>query len=155
MKEKLQEYALLAEVISAIAIVISLIFVGIQINQNTEQSRLDAIIGIKKETLIGGRAAIQSEESVSAIRKLLNDEPLSSKEELYISFLANDIFGVADIAFEQFQNGRLGEDDLIPSMSQLSFFMNFERVRAHWERVKTTNFQPDFIEYVEEYVNKE
>ena len=155
MKEKLQEYALLAEVISAIAIVISLIFVGIQINQNTEQSRLDAIIGIKKETLIGGRAAIQSEESVSAIRKLLNDEPLSSKEGLYISFMANDLFGVADIAFEQFQNGRLGEDDLIPSMSQISVFMNYERVRTQWERVKTTNFQPDFIEYVEKYVNKE
>ena len=30
MKEKLQEYALIAEIISAIAIVLSLIFVGLQ-----------------------------------------------------------------------------------------------------------------------------
>jgi hypothetical protein len=35
MKEKLQEYALIAEIISAIAIVVSLIFVGLQIRDNT------------------------------------------------------------------------------------------------------------------------
>ena len=41
MKEKLQQYALLAEIISAAAIVISLIFVGFQINQGTEETRLN------------------------------------------------------------------------------------------------------------------
>ena len=41
MKEKLQEYALLAEVISAIAIVISLIFVGFQINQGNLETALN------------------------------------------------------------------------------------------------------------------
>ena len=39
MKQKLQEYALLAEIIGGIAIVTSLIFVGIQINQNHEMMR--------------------------------------------------------------------------------------------------------------------
>ena len=36
MKEKLQEYALIAEIISAIAIVLSLIFVGLQVRQGSE-----------------------------------------------------------------------------------------------------------------------
>ena len=39
MKEKLQEYALLAEIIGGIAIVASLIFVGVQINQNHAMMR--------------------------------------------------------------------------------------------------------------------
>jgi hypothetical protein len=39
MKEILEEYALIAEIISAIAIVISLIFVGIQIKGNTKATQ--------------------------------------------------------------------------------------------------------------------
>jgi hypothetical protein len=41
MKEKLQEYALIAEIISALAVVAGLIFVGLEINQSTEQSALN------------------------------------------------------------------------------------------------------------------
>ena len=39
MKEKLQEYALLAEIISAVGIIISLVFVGFQIRDNTVASQ--------------------------------------------------------------------------------------------------------------------
>ena len=35
MKEKLQEYALIAEIVGAIAVVISLIYVGASVGQNT------------------------------------------------------------------------------------------------------------------------
>ena len=38
MKEKLQEYALLAEIISAVCIVLSLIFVGLQVRQGSEET---------------------------------------------------------------------------------------------------------------------
>ena len=39
MKQKLQEYALIAEIVGGIAIVTSLLFVGLQINQNHEMMR--------------------------------------------------------------------------------------------------------------------
>ena len=38
MKEKLQQYALVAEIVSALAIVLSLIFVGLQVKQGSEQT---------------------------------------------------------------------------------------------------------------------
>lgn len=41
MKEKLQEYALIAEIISAIAVVVSLVFVGIQIRDSSESTDLN------------------------------------------------------------------------------------------------------------------
>ena len=40
MKEKLQEYALLAEIIGALAVVISLIYVGSEVRQNTKAKGL-------------------------------------------------------------------------------------------------------------------
>lgn len=38
MKEKLQEFALLAEIVSAICIVLSLLFVGLQVRQGAEET---------------------------------------------------------------------------------------------------------------------
>ena len=46
MKEKLHVYALMAEIISAIAIVFSLVFVGFQIRENTISSQADTYQGI-------------------------------------------------------------------------------------------------------------
>ena len=51
MKEKLQEYALLAEVISAIAIVISLIFVGLQIQEGNRETRAATIQAISDQNI--------------------------------------------------------------------------------------------------------
>ena len=39
MKEKLQEYALIAEIVGAVAIVLSLVFVGIGIRENNDLNR--------------------------------------------------------------------------------------------------------------------
>lgn len=55
MKAKLQEYALIAEIIGAICIVISLIFVGIQVKDNTtasEAATYQASVGYDIELLM-------------------------------------------------------------------------------------------------------
>ena len=54
MKEKLQEYALIAEIISAICIVLSLIFVGLQVRQSAEETAFntEAIRGQVRESML-------------------------------------------------------------------------------------------------------
>ena len=54
MKEKLQEYALIAEIISAICIVLSLIFVGFQVRQSARETALntEAIRGQVRESML-------------------------------------------------------------------------------------------------------
>jgi hypothetical protein len=54
MKEKLQEYALIAEIISAICIVLSLIFVGLQVRQGAEETAANtaAIRGSVRQSLM-------------------------------------------------------------------------------------------------------
>lgn len=43
MKQRLQEYALIAEVVSALAIVLSLIFVGLQVRQGAQETRENSV----------------------------------------------------------------------------------------------------------------
>ena len=54
MKEKLQEYALIAEIISAICIVLSLIFVGLQVRQSAQETAFntEAIRGQVRESML-------------------------------------------------------------------------------------------------------
>ena len=82
MKEKLQEYALLAEIISAIVVTMSLIFVGLQIQNNThasEASTLQAISAVEVEILLASSA---SPERAAAISKFSQDPSQLTGEEL-------------------------------------------------------------------------
>lgn len=155
MKEKLQEYALIAEIISAICIVLSLIFVGLQINQNTQQNRLNAAIEIKQETAARSRDTLQNPKLVETFVKVTSGEQLTAEESMYFSLFANDIFDVGDIAFEHFKNGMLDEDDLLPTMNAFRFWMGFENVQTQWERVKDTNYQNEYVEFVEGFLESD
>jgi len=93
MKEKLQEYALIAEIISGIAIVISLVFVGIQIQQGTEEtvaSRGETIdvVGSPQSILMATTGRIvgeftQNDDDTS------NDVPFSVEEKRRILQILN------------------------------------------------------------------
>jgi len=54
VKEKLQEYALIAEIIGAVAIVFSLVFVGVQVQQGSIQTEAntEAIRGQVRESMM-------------------------------------------------------------------------------------------------------
>ena len=151
MKEKLQEYALIAEIISAICIVLSLIFVGLQIDQNTKQSRLNAAIDIKKELNSVERNTLQTPELIDVFSKIIAREELTQKESLYFSLFSNDIFNIGAMAFEQYQNGMLNEDDLLLAMNPVKGWIRFEVAQSQWERVKKERFKVEYINYVEEF----
>ena len=59
MKEKLQEYALIAEIIGGIAIVASLLFVGVQINQNNKLIEASAMNASNERTDNTSRIGIE------------------------------------------------------------------------------------------------
>ena len=155
VKEKLQEYALIAEIISAICIVLSLIFVGLEIDQNTKQSRLNSSIDIKKEFNSVERNTLQNPELIDVFSKLSTGEELTQKEALYFSLFSNDIFNIGAIAFEQFQNGMFDGDDLLLTMNRVKGWMRFEVAQSQWERVKNDRFHAEYINYVEEFTFSE
>lgn len=76
MKSKLEEFALIAEIVGAVAIVISLLFVGMQLRENTSavqanssQSSFDA----SRQFLLD----IALDEDLSRIRQTGGDDPSS------------------------------------------------------------------------------
>lgn len=111
MKERLQQYALLAEIIGAIAIVVSLLFVGVQVMQSNSLATTDAI---KDGTQIWVRAyneAFGSTDSTAFFRKAINHcEELSDDERGRFFVLLGNFIAAFDNIFNQYVNDRLPEE---------------------------------------------
>ncbi|MRH99647.1 hypothetical protein GH721_03785 [Kriegella sp. EG-1] len=81
MKEILEEYALIAEIISAIAVVISLVFVGLQIKANTkatQASTFHEIAALDINILLSLGATKETSRIISTFRA--NPDALSEDE---------------------------------------------------------------------------
>lgn len=86
MKEILEEYALIAEIISAIAIIISLVFVGFQIKGNakaTQASTFHEIAALDIKILL---SFANSQESVKLITTFRENPDALSEDELNHGF---------------------------------------------------------------------
>lgn len=140
-KDKLQEYALLAEIISAVAIVTSLIFVGLQIQQNSEETSLNtrassanAYQQIIAQVLNMNEMLAENPELEEIVRKAENGEPLSTLENRrYIRIFAS-MWRIGDTAFNMYRQGIIDEAGLISSTGIFSTqLVQSEVARALWE----------------------
>lgn len=80
MKERLQELALHAEIVSAAAVVLSLLYVGYQIRESTEQARLDSIRTVDQGYQQQAMNYVNNELLGIAWHKVLEGEKLTDRE---------------------------------------------------------------------------
>lgn len=108
---KLEKWALMAEIIGAAAIVLSLAFVGLQVRQSNSLAATDAL---KEGTEIWTDAHITvfgTEESVAFFRKAMHDcEPLSKDELGRFYALLAKLISAYDNIYNQYESGRLREE---------------------------------------------
>jgi hypothetical protein len=111
VREKLQEYALLAEIVGGIAIVVSLLFVGLQVRQSNSLVTTDTIRDGTQLWTSAYRAAFGSSESTAFFRKAINDCDDLTADEQGRFFSTLGLFMAAyDNIYNQYEAGRLGEE---------------------------------------------
>lgn len=114
LKEKLQEYALIAEIVSAIAIVGSLIFVGLEIRQNT-----NAVFATSYDQLLADQMDLRmrmasNPESISAFEKYRTVEDVNdlSTLEYQVGGYANSaLYQLYERAYFAYDRDRLGDEE--------------------------------------------
>ena len=112
MKEKLEEYSFIAQIISALAVVASLIFVGIGIRQNTEQGKLETRVAqvnayqdLVSQVLDINSDLMTSPELMDVIYRARSDEPLTEKERMMVTQFVLSNFRHSDMACNQYRQG--------------------------------------------------
>ncbi len=110
MNELLQEYALIAEIISGIAIIISLIFVGIQIQRNTkatQASTFQAIADLDINLLLSFGNSRELAQLISTFRE--DPDSLTEKEQNHGFYLFGAEVRHVENLFLQYENKMLSE----------------------------------------------
>ena len=142
MKEKLQEYALIAEIISAIAIVISLIFVGVEVHRNTEiakaqtyQAMIELSYG-NLTMLAGNRELMELLQS--------DREQLDPVDTARLGVWERAGWRLRENAFIQNFRGVIGESE----WSGYRAFICAGTLDSSWERHKI-HLSPNFVSFIE------
>lgn len=149
-KDKLQEYALLAEVISALAIVISLLFVGIQIQNGNRESRAATLMAISDQA-INFTTAIGTDEHLPRLIALMVQNEikiadLSTEDNARLRFAMNAGLRRIENLYLQVQLGIL-QPSALRSVS-VGLYQN-DYVRELWQ-IARDQFDPDFAIYMDE-----
>ncbi len=158
MKEKLQEYALLAEIIGGIAIVVSLLFVGFQIQQNSDEAALNtrAIEDGVYQNIIGqiltfNQFLIENPETYSIANQENSD--LDAEEQVIKQNFYFMITRHVDLAFYQFERGTLSQERMEALFGPLRLIVCTNSYRNFWESIPQ-NFIPTFRKYINNKIDQ-
>ncbi len=158
MEPKPVNVKLFAQIASAAAVAISLVFVGLEVKETAEQTALNTVSlqVTAYQALISqidewNRTVLDPEIAELALSL---DDPngdwsqLSDVDQSRARSLLYLLIRHADMAFYQYERGMLPEERLESALVPFLFTISSPMGRAHWESAKA-NFVPAFRAYVD------
>jgi len=150
LKERLQEYALIAEIVGGIAIVLSLIFVGMQIRQNSEISQINAYQELVSQITVMNTLRVQDGEFADLFWRFDHGEqPLDDKERARLEAFLYMVFRQGDLAYRQYEKGLIDRDGLISVLAPTRSFLNTALGQEVWG-ILSPSLQSGYVDFVRE-----
>ena len=155
-KDKLQVWALAAEIIGGIAVVVSLAVVAFELNQSNAQAELNTnaleISAYQSliNSIIDQNTLIASDPQLAAIRlkTSTNPEDLTREEITRITSYYMSLIRHGDMAYFQYERGAIDQDRLDSVLAILSLVLDNPVGRIRWENAKP-DFSNSYVEYLE------
>lgn len=143
------------EIVSAVAVVISLVFVGFEIRNSSEQveQNTQALQIAAYQDLIGRIVdinAIHIQEAASIETLVALDNPTDEQRQKLTNFLWI-LFRHGDMAYFQFEKGAISEARMRSAMSPLVLRLSTPQVREHWRLTKEA-FVPAYQNYIDQQI---
>ena len=151
MKEKLQEFALLAEIISAVAVVVSLLYVGYQIRESTEQAKLDSIRTMDEGYQQQAMNYVQNESLGIAWHKVLDGEKLTDRE---VDMFGDNLYAnlmLLEETWNAVKGGYLDEEflDARIALIQIKILSSPQVRERHRVMVEGGIYTPEFVTWLD------
>lgn len=152
MKLKLSDWASIAEVVGAIAIVISLIYVGIQVNDST--------LAVRSSTATETSTAISSwysdlgtnlQASEVFLRGITNPESLTPAETAQYIYMTHGLFFQYQSAYYLAEEGTLDTELQQSLVNTLLGVRELPGFLMYWEQ-RGNLFQPSFKDFVDDLI---
>ena len=144
-----------AEILGAIGVIASLMFVAFEIQQNNALLAAEArATRHENRSQNSNRQFLENPGLVELIVKANNGTPLTQEEQFTIGRYFNQILLDFQFVFVEYERGQFDERDLdVAAMS--AYFHGNTGMLQYWSERKGVEFRPDFVQWMEENVVNE
>ena len=152
MNQKLSYWASIAEIISSIGVVITLVFLALGIRENTEVTRAEAY-DRNIDSLVQLRIDIaRSPELLAAWNSWGRNEPLeelSYDEQRRLQLLLNAYWGIYEKSYYAHEYGTLGPAEWSRFENMFRGFCEREERLETWKALVSSQLTDQFVAYVD------
>jgi hypothetical protein len=158
----IQELGSLGELVGGLAVIVSVLYLAVQIRQNTRQLEHSTEAARAEVELDNARlaaefnAAVADSTDLASIwfRGLTDAEQLDATETGRFNFLMGSLFYRLEGLFRQHQRGFLAEESFRPWARLMSNLLTTPFVRTWWE-ARSHPFSESFVSYVDGLLDAE
>jgi hypothetical protein len=148
---QLETLANLGEFVSAIAVVLSLIYLAAQIRQATRAQRAESYSrAVDRIATIQGRLAEDSQLADILLKGTIDHRVLTARERVQFTWVFYEMFGAFEFMLHEHRSGSLSDDVWQRWADTLLWWMAYPGVRAWWD-ARPAPFTPAFTQFVESH----
>ncbi|MFC1777152.1 hypothetical protein ACFL3I_07405 [Pseudomonadota bacterium] len=129
----IQEWAAFAEIIGAVAVVASLIYLAVQIRQNTEAQRTENYArALERLAAFQSMLSTDSEISIIFSKGLADYSNLATQEKLRFNWVMYEAFGAFEFMFHAARKESIDEEIWSRWSDAIAWYLTFPGVHAWW-----------------------
>ena len=145
----LESLANLGEIISAIAVVVSLVYLAVQVRQNTRAQQTENF-SRALDRIAAMQATLSQDPAMSVIfsKGVADPSELTPKERMQFTWAMYELFGAFEFMFLASKDNSIPEEVWRRWSSAVAWWLSFPGVHAWWT-VRPIPFADSFTSYVE------
>lgn len=145
----LESLANLGEIIGAIAVVVSLVYLAVQVRQNTQAQQTENFSrALDRVAAIQATLSQDTETSVIFSKGVLDPSELSANERLRFTWAMYELFGAFEFMFLASKTKAMPDEVWQRWSSAVAWWLSFSGVQIWWT-VRPIPFTERFTSYVE------
>lgn len=145
----LDSLANLGEIIGAIAVVVSLIYLAVQVRQNTQAQQTENFSrALDRVAAMQAALSQDSETSVIFSKGVADVSKLTPKERMQFTWAMYELFGAFEFMFLASKTKSIPEEVWQRWSAAVAFWLSFSGVQAWWN-VRPIPFTASFTSYIE------
>jgi hypothetical protein len=151
----LEQFYFIAQIVAGLAVVGSLIYVGIQIHQSTRATRLAGVQAVQSAIGRVEELIIRDAEFADMLRRSMGETGLSDTERVRVNVFYRHALRTYQSAHYQYVNGALEEAVWIPQARTLSAILHADRGIREFFETERYALAPEFATLCDELINDE
>lgn len=152
MALKLSRLADITEILTSIAVVVTLIYLAIEINQNTEALHAQT----RQSVLEAAQAELfEFVDRPEIAANIVSDGPLSEVENVQLHMYLVSTMRVREFSWLQYKSGAIDQPQWDTELAVMKVILGAPRTRHWWNTAGRLPFSAEFVTFVDDSIRNE